>query len=103
MDTKRTTSLLTWSLLLLLVPGLAAAQDTGVVRGTVTDASTGETLPGANVAIEGQQGGAATDAQGRYRLEVAPGTYVLQASFVGYEQVERSVTVETGETVTRNF
>jgi TonB-linked SusC/RagA family outer membrane protein len=90
------------------LPSAAAASiasapvQTGVVEGTITDAESGETLPGVNVTILGTQQGAATGPQGRFRIaQVQPGTYDLQASFVGYrtETVE-AVTVRSEETTT---
>ena len=83
----------------LLTAGAAYAQ--GRIVGTVTDASTGEALPGANVVIQGTSKGAATDLDGQYSIAaVSAGTHTLVASFVGYERVEQQVTVEDGETVT---
>jgi hypothetical protein len=65
-------------------PSLLLLQ-TGRITGRVTDAETGDPLPGVNVVIEGEQQGATTDADGYYTiLNVAPGNYTLRASFVGY-------------------
>jgi len=57
------------------------------MRGTVTDAITGETLIGATVKIVELQGVAAvTDINGHYRLDVGtPGRYTIETSYVGYE------------------
>lgn len=84
----------------MLLPGLVFAQQ-GRVQGTVTDASTGETLPGVNVVIVETQQGGATGADGQFRLTgVSPGDYTLRATFVGYQAKERSITVRSGETTT---
>ena len=45
--------LLSIALSLFLVQGVLFAQETGKIRGVVTDAETGEPLPEANVIIEG--------------------------------------------------
>ncbi|MFO8099284.1 MAG: SusC/RagA family TonB-linked outer membrane protein [Salinibacter sp.] len=90
-------------LLFLLLPVLAVAQDRGTIRGTVTDNQTGETIPGVNVTLEGTRIGAATNAEGEYRLRADPGTYTLRASFVGYQTREQEVTVEAGETTVTNL
>ncbi|MEX0748061.1 MAG: carboxypeptidase-like regulatory domain-containing protein, partial [Rhodothermales bacterium] len=78
-----------WStivLFLLATPVLALAQNTGKLSGVVTDAQTGETLPGANVIIDGTQMGTATDVDGNYFILGVPvGTYTIRASFVGYQ------------------
>lgn len=73
------------------------------ISGTVTDAETGEGLPGANVIVLGTSLGAATDADGRYTIAGAPaGTHVLRATFVGYEPAEQVATVRNAN-VTVNF
>ena len=62
----------------------AAAQDARTVSGTVTDAESGEPLPGVNVSVPETTTGAATNAQGRYRLRVPSSADSLLFSFVGY-------------------
>ena len=63
----------------------AAFGQAGKVAGTVTDAETGNPLPGVNVVIVGTQQGATTNAEGFYNiLNVSPGTYDVRASFVGF-------------------
>lgn len=88
-----------WLCGLLLFAAPAWAQ-TGKIAGTVTDAVTGETLPGASVAVVGTSYGAATDGEGRYTIiGVRPDTYTLRASFVGYtETVIENVRVQSGLT-----
>jgi len=90
-------------LALLLIPCVAIAQSQGTVRGTVTDAESGESLPGVNVALLGTQQGAATNAEGQFRITgVSPDTYTLRATFVGYQTREREITVRPGETTVVN-
>ena len=75
-----------WAVLVLLflAAGSARAQ-TGKIAGRVTDAATGETLPGVNVVIAGTTQGTTTDLDGYYAIiNVRPGTYAVRASFVGY-------------------
>ncbi|MFB6232112.1 MAG: SusC/RagA family TonB-linked outer membrane protein [Salinibacter sp.] len=90
-------------LALFLLPGLAQAQ-TGTITGKVTDAQSGNTLPGVNVALAELNRGAATGADGQFTIEDVPvGTYTLRASFVGYQDFSTEVTVGAGETVTQNI
>ena len=72
-----------------LVPAALApaawAQTTGKISGRVTDATTGETIPGVNVLIEGTTLGASTDFDGEYAIiGLRPGTYTVTASYVGF-------------------
>ncbi|MBN1131923.1 MAG: TonB-dependent receptor [Bacteroidales bacterium] len=54
------------------------------VSGTVTDAQSGDPLPGVNVVIEGTVQGTATDISGYYSIRAQPNS-VLVFSFVGYQ------------------
>ena len=75
-----------------------AQQESGTVSGKITDASTGEELAFANVIVKGQTIGAITEFDGAYKLELAPGTYTLLFSYIGYEETEKQVTVKANET-----
>ncbi|HIZ87370.1 MAG TPA: SusC/RagA family TonB-linked outer membrane protein [Candidatus Coprenecus pullistercoris] len=73
--------------LLLVMTATAFAQDV-TVTGTVTDASTGEGIPGAAVLLKGDATQwALTDEMGAYTLTV-PSDGVLEVSFIGYTTVE---------------
>ncbi len=64
------------------------------ISGTVTDAESGETLPGVNIFIVELQRGAATDADGNYTIpNVSAGTYTVRATFVGYQEYNATITV----------
>jgi hypothetical protein len=76
---------------LLMLPVFASAaqaqsRGTATLVGIVTDAETGDPLPGANVIIAGSTRGAAADENGRYELRNVPiGAQRLYVSVVGYE------------------
>ena len=94
---------LVWGLALLLVPSLVFAQE-GNIEGTVTDAASGDPLPGATVQVPELSLGTATDPDGSYELENVPvGTHLVSVSFVGYTTTERQVTVRANETNRQNF
>ncbi|HOG71439.1 MAG TPA: TonB-dependent receptor, partial [Tenuifilaceae bacterium] len=61
------------------------------VSGRVTDAETGETLPGVNVIVKGTTRGTTTDVNGNYKIELIAEDKILSFSFVGYEDVELEV------------
>ncbi len=66
---------------------LLHAGSTGKISGRVTDESTGEGLPFANVFIDGTSIGAASDIDGYYTLlNIPPGLYNVTASIVGYQK-----------------
>ncbi|MCB0287142.1 MAG: carboxypeptidase-like regulatory domain-containing protein, partial [Calditrichaeota bacterium] len=74
-----------------------------MLKGTVTDASTGEVLPGVNLMIDGSNLGAASQIGGDYFIYLKPGKYVIIAQFVGYKTDKKSVTITSGETPVLNF
>ncbi len=77
---------------------LAVAQDEASLRGYVRDVTTGETLLQANVVINGTSRGTATNNSGYYVLrDLAPGTYTVVFSYVGYETRADTVSLEPGE------
>lgn len=69
----------------LLGTNLALAQTT--VTGQVTDAETGEGLPGVSVVVKGTTNGTITDLDGNYTISV-DATAVLSFSFIGYTTQE---------------
>ncbi|MCS7230276.1 MAG: SusC/RagA family TonB-linked outer membrane protein [Candidatus Kryptonium sp.] len=94
-----------WIILLILAfVSTSFSQQFGEIRGTVYDRETNNPLPAASVVIVGTQIGSATDLNGNYIIKnVKPGTYKVQARFVGYGSQTKDVTVRAGETVTVDF
>jgi TonB-dependent starch-binding outer membrane protein SusC len=60
------------------------------ITGTVTEATTGQPMPGVNILIKGTATGTTTDTEGTYSLE-ATGDAILIFSFIGYTSVEEPV------------
>ena len=80
------------------LPIFLFAQNT--ISGTVTDASTGEALAGANVVVVGTSMGAAATADGSYSISNVPdGSYTLTSSVIGYADGSQSVNVSGDATV----
>lgn len=78
-------------LISILWAGVAISQTTGKIAGTVTDAETGNPLPGVNVLLEGTEQGAATDESGDYFIiRIEPGVYSVTASMIGYQSVTKT-------------
>ncbi|SHF95926.1 TonB-linked outer membrane protein, SusC/RagA family [Fodinibius roseus] len=65
------------------------------VRGQVTDAESGETLPGVNVVVKGTTTGTSTDANGIFDLTVESLQDTLIFSFVGYQTQEIPIDRQT--------
>lgn len=67
----------------------SVAPDT--VTGTVTDATSNETLPGVNIMVKSTNVGTSTDGSGNYTLLVPSSQDTLVFSFIGYETVEEPI------------
>jgi hypothetical protein len=91
--------LLSLILISTLLSGLNA--QTGSIRGRVIDSKTKETLPGANVYIQNENGmqGVSTDTYGYFHLKgLNPGIYSLNISFMGYRnQIATKIEVHTNK------
>ncbi len=69
----------------LLVTAISFAQ--GTISGSVTDASTGEVLPGATVLVKGTKNGTTTDFDGNFSIAASSGD-ILVFSYLGYQTLE---------------
>ena len=67
------------------VPGTNNVQQSAKVFGTVTDGT--EPIIGASVKVKGTSQGVVTDLDGRFSLDVEPGTELI-ISYIGYKDVE---------------
>ena len=71
----------------------------GTIKGRILDTSN-QTLPGATIYIDSLHTGVVSDINGFYTLtNIAPGTYKVKVSYVGYSPVEMTITVPEGKTV----
>ena len=90
------------TLLLLLAAFLSFSLlgQKGTVSGTITTVEGGklQPMPFVNVLLKGTSTGATTDLDGKYSFQTDPGAYTLQVSFVGFEPMERAITVSAGAT-----
>jgi TonB-dependent receptor len=77
--------------------------ESGKIKGKITDFSTGESLPGANVLIKGTSIGSATDIEGKYLVTQVPqGKQIVQVSYVGYKTKEIQVNIVPNQTTEIN-
>jgi iron complex outermembrane receptor protein len=73
------------------------------IKGKVTTAD-GKPAPYVTVQITGTTKGAVTDENGQFSIRrLAPGTYTLHITLVGFEPVEKQVTTEAGQTANVSF
>ena len=93
---------------LFVFAGIALAQSTGSIRGTITDA-TGALLPNATVTVSNQGTGEThalrTDSAGLYSIpSLPPGTYKVEVGAAGMQTlVANDLVVAVGTTTTQDF
>ncbi|MBI3504202.1 MAG: TonB-dependent receptor [Proteobacteria bacterium] len=86
----------------LIAAPMSAQAQTGTIAGKVKDAA-GEPIQGATVSVAGTQSGAITSAAGTYRIALRPGRYEMRVRLLGYAAAKDSVTVTSGQVVTKDF
>lgn len=90
----------------LLIPAAQAEAQTepGRLTGAVTTTEGGAPLPGVHVSVLGTKVTTETNAQGKYSLSIAPGTYRLRASAIGYvPMIIENVPVTAGKDTPADF
>ncbi|WP_431196273.1 TonB-dependent receptor [Maribacter dokdonensis] len=85
------------TLLCTVFSSMAVAQS-GNIQGTISDEN-GLYLPGASVMISSLSKGAISNFDGKFTLvDIPEGTYMLKVSYLGYDDTEKEVVVNNGET-----
>lgn len=83
-------------LLFVPLPAVPQSKSSGEITGHVREQGTHAPLAGVNVLLVGTNLGAATDADGGFRItSIGPGTYSLRASLIGFTTVVRTDVVVT--------
>src|SRR5213082_1993285 len=99
----RSTSVCLVGCVVLFGAGAQAQVPTGQIQVTVRG-ETGVPLEGVGVVAVGTHFGAVTRPDGRYVItRVAPGTYQLRATRIGYTSREQPITVVGGEEASADF
>ena len=81
----------------------AAPSGAGAIHGRIIDGES-QVLPGALVTIEALQAGTVSDANGFYTLpDLAPGTYTVRVTYVGFDPKETTLVVSKGKTLERDI
>lgn len=93
---KKLLSLLTAFFFLSIAVSTA---QTGTVRGTIYEDASGMTIPFASVVVKETGSGTTSDLDGAYELNLAPGTYTVTVSYIGFADYNLSeLVVADGKT-----
>ena len=81
-----------------------AAQQTGFIRGRVTEAGSQRAISDVQVTVVGSSSGALTNANGEYSIaNVSAGARTVRVRRLGFNALEKPVTVNPGATATLDF
>ncbi|WP_281231093.1 TonB-dependent receptor [Flavobacterium gelatinilyticum] len=87
----------------LLSSTTAWAQEKAVIKGQIS-LSNNDAADNVSVVLKGTKIGTVTDSQGFYEIKnITPGNYTIRISAVGHTTKEENITVNEGESLTRNF
>jgi hypothetical protein len=85
------------TLVLVVILNVQAAfgQDQFRINGNITEESSGETLYGASVYLEGTSTGTTSNEYGFYSISVQGGTYILVIAYLGFDEVRQEIEVSS--------
>ncbi|PIF05895.1 MAG: TonB-dependent receptor [Draconibacterium sp.] len=70
-----------------------------MIKGTVVDAESNETLIGAAVVLQGTSNGTSTDLDGTFAFKVPAGEHNIVVSYIGYISLTKKINVRSGQTL----
>ncbi|HHB77972.1 MAG TPA: TonB-dependent receptor [Saprospiraceae bacterium] len=89
------------SFFIALITTWGLSAQNGIISGKVTDGTEG--LIGASVQVVGTSTGTVTDINGNYSISIAPGSYSIEVTYVGYATQRKDVTVSSGSDTKMDF
>lgn len=72
------------------------------IQGKIVDSSSGEPLIGVNILLD-TFSGTASDIDGDYHLQSTAGNHSIIFKFIGYKEVTREISLQSGQTLTLNI
>ena len=81
-------------ILLFLISLTLSAQEKYTLSGTVSEASSNETLIGVTIAIPSLRTGVTTNEYGFFSLTLPEGTYELQITYLGFQDIVETITFD---------
>ena len=86
-------------LLILVLPIYSFSQEKFTLSGKITDQHSNETLIGVNIIFPELQAGAVTNEYGFYSITVIRGTYNFQVSYLGFNSISETITIDKDKTM----
>lgn len=87
----------------LTICQISLSAQNGTLRGSVQDSKSGEPIMFGTVFIKEISGGTTTDLDGKFSIDVAPGIYTVEISYVGYATItHEQLEIKAGEVTLTN-
>lgn len=82
----------------LFFVSISIAQTKGTLTGNIKDKEVNNApLPFANIYVKETKNSTSSDETGKYSIQLNPGNYTISFSSIGYEGIEKTVTIKAGE------
>ena len=88
-------------ILLVLCTFIFMRNNAQTINGTITDKNTNEALIGVNILLE-NNGGTATNWEGKYQLQVDEGEQKITFRYIGYEEIIKTISLQKNESIIIN-
>lgn len=89
-----------FKLIFILILFSALTSEAQIIKGHITNATTGETLAGASVTLSETKNGTNTDKNGAFKIELPGlGKFKLKVSFIGFEQQTIAFSISADEEI----
>ena len=90
-------------LTVMLFPFVLFAQNTSTIFGVIRDANTSALISGAEIVILPNKG-TTSNSKGEYSIsDIEPGHYTIKVKFIGYETINKDLSIKEGENLKINF
>ena len=84
---------------------IAFTANAGIIKGTITDQKTGETLIGVTILVRNTNKGYSTDSEGNYEItDLKPGKYTIEVRYIFYKTIiTNEIEIHNSSKITLDF
>ena len=86
-----------------LLLSIGITYGSGIVHGKISDKTSGEYLTGVNIQLLNSKTGTSSTQGGSYTIELQAGTFQIEFSYLGYENILRTVHIKEGRDIEMNI
>lgn len=91
------------TILMCLMASIGMTYASGIVKGKISDKNSEKGLSDVNIQVWGSNTGASSTSGGSYKIVLEAGTHQIEFSYLGFENVLRTVNVKEGKDIDLNI